>query len=207
MKIIDVVHGVGEKAIKKPLSFIKNCKGKEGIIEVIVEKVYNENVLCYRVIGFWNPVEKKYHLYITNLNVIAILIYPLYRLRWQIELIFKSCKNSLNAAEMPSKNKNIIENLLLSSIVAHLCTNTIFRIGLVALNEEKKWAISFQRVAKVAVILSDHFINFLLHPSQQNSNHLINKIYLFIDEIFDPNYRRRKTSLGRVHKLLGEAVA
>jgi len=36
----------------------------------------------------------------------------------QIELIFKACKQSLNANRLTSNNTNIIENLLLASIAA-----------------------------------------------------------------------------------------
>ncbi|MCB2262848.1 MAG: transposase, partial [Candidatus Thiosymbion ectosymbiont of Robbea hypermnestra] len=128
------------------------------IIEVIVEKIHQDNTLRYRLIGFWNPVEKDYHWYLTNLTAAAYLIYPLYRLRWQIELIFKACKNSLNADEITSCNDNIIENLLLSSIVAHLSAYTLFRIGMEQLDGERYVAVSFQRVAKVAVVLARDFI-------------------------------------------------
>ena len=134
-------------------------------------------------------------------------MYPLYRLRWQIELIFKACKNSLNANAIPSANEIIIENLLLASIAAHLSTHTIIRIGTGVLTQERKWAITFQRVAKVAVVLGRDFLVFLLHSSQENFNKLVNKIKLFANEIFDPNYRKRETSLGRLNRLLLEVQA
>jgi hypothetical protein len=87
-------------------------------------------------------------------------------LRWQIELIFKACKNFLNADEITLTNNNIIENLLLASIMAHLSMHTIFRIGMEQLDEEQHLAISFQRVAKVAVVLARDFIVFLLHSAK-----------------------------------------
>ncbi len=46
-------------------------------------------------------------LQISPESIKSHLIYPLYRLRWQIELIFKACKNSLNADEITSCNDNI----------------------------------------------------------------------------------------------------
>ncbi len=70
---------------------------------MLAEKVHNGETLACRVIGFWNPSEKCYHWYMTNLKVYAYVIYPLYRIRWQIELIFKACKNSLNANQITSK--------------------------------------------------------------------------------------------------------
>jgi len=171
---------------------------------VIIEKFHDGHLLCYRAIGFWNPAEKQYHWCITNLTAAAYLMYPLYRLRWQIELIFKACKNSLNANSIPSENSNIIENLLLSSIAAHLSTHTILRVGTEQLNEDQLFAISFQRVAKIAVVLAKDFIVSILHSSQENFNLLINKIQLFAGEIFDPNYKKREASLNRIHRLLQE---
>ncbi|WP_200335584.1 transposase [Thiocystis violacea] len=125
----------------RPLLALNLSRKKGDIIEVIIEKIHQGNLLCYRVIGFWNPVEKQYHWYITNLTAAAYLMYPLYRLRWQIELIFKACKNSLNANSIPSANDTIIENLLLASIAAHLSTHTIFRIGTEALGEKQHLAV------------------------------------------------------------------
>ncbi len=106
--------------------------------------------------------------------------------------------------QSPSENRNVIENLLLLSIVAHLSTHTILRVGAEQLNEDQLFAISFQRVAKVAVVLAKDFIVFLLHSSQENFDHLVKKIQLFAGEIFDPNYKKRETSLKRTHRLLQE---
>lgn len=72
------------------------------------------------------------------------------------------------------------------------------------LDEERHSAISFQRVAKVAVVLARDFIVFLLHSSQENYRNLVNKIKLFANEIYDPNYKKRETSLARIHRLLLE---
>ena len=86
----------------------------------------------------------------TNLKVEAFIIYPLYRIRWQIELIFKGCKNSLNANQITSNNKNTIESLLLSSLAAQLASHTIFNVGSEALDQDQKLATSFQRILKVS---------------------------------------------------------
>lgn len=111
IRIKEVIQGLGKRVIGQSLLAPDVSRKKGNIIEVIVEKIHQDNTLRYRVIGFWNPVEKDYHWYLTNLTAAAYLIYPLYRLRWQIELIFKACKNSLNANEITSANDNIIENL------------------------------------------------------------------------------------------------
>jgi len=202
--IKEVIQGLSKGAIGQSLLSLDLSRKKSPIIEVIIEKIHQGHTLHYRVIGFWNPVEKEYHWYMTNLTVAAYLIYPLYRLRWQIELIFKACKNSLNADAITSCNNTIIENLLLASIVAHLSTHALFHIAMEQLNDEQHLAASFQRVAKVAVVLARDFILFLLHSSQENFENLVNKIKLFANEIFDPNYKKRETSLARIHRLLLE---
>lgn len=199
-----VIQGLPQKAIGKSLLSI-NISDKNGsIIEVTMNKTHDGHLLNYRVIGFWNPLTKEHHWYITNLLVAAHLIYPLYRLRWQIELIFKACKSSLNANQITSGDKNIIESLLLASIIAHLSTYTIFTIGIEQMDEEKQWAVSFQRIAKVAVLLARDFILFLLNSSQEYIDALVRKIRLFADELYDPNYKKREPSLARVNRLLSE---
>ena len=52
------------------------------------------------------------------------------------------------------------------------------------------------------VFIAKDFSAFLLDSSQDNLNNLIKKIEVFIRELFDPNYRKRETSLMRVCRLL-----
>jgi len=202
--IVEVIQGLPKQVIGQALLSLNLSDKKDNIIEVITTKVYEGQLLRYRVIGFWNPVEKGYHWYITNLVAAAYLMYPLYRLRWQIELIFKACKNSLNANQITSSDENIIESLLLASIAAHLSSCTLFSIGIEQLEEKKQWAISFQRVAKVAVVLARDFILFLLNSSRDHFDNLLHKIKLFANEMYDPNYKKRETSLMRINRLLSE---
>jgi Transposase DDE domain len=202
--IAEVVQGLPKQVSGQALLSLNLSHKKGNIIEVFTTKIYDGKLLRYRVIGFWNPVEKGYHWYITNLLAAAYLMYPLYRLRWQIELIFKACKNSLNANQITSSDKNIIESLLLASIAAHLSSCTLFNMGIEQLEGEKKVAISFQRVAKVAVVLAGDFIRFLLNSSREHFDNLLHKIKLFANEIFDPNYKKRETSLMRINRLLLE---
>jgi hypothetical protein len=111
---------------KSLLSVFSSNKFKGKILEAIVTTATkNNDIMRCRAIGFWNDKEKFYHWYLTNLLIDAKIIYPLYRLRWQIELIFKACKNSLNANAIPSANPNMIQTFLLASIAAHLSSQTI----------------------------------------------------------------------------------
>jgi len=204
IEIAEVVQGLSKQWIGHALLSLDFSDKSGKIIEVFTTKVYRGHTLRYRVIGFWNPMEKAYHWYITNLIVPAYLIYPLYRLRWQIELIFKACKNSLNANQITSGDENIIESLLLASIAAHLSTQTLFQLGLEAVEEDQQLAMSFQRIAQVAVALAPDFIRFLLNSAREYFDQLWDKIKLFANEMFDPNYKKRETSLMRIQRLLCE---
>lgn len=197
------VQGFSKNSVGKSLLSVHFKGEAKPIVEALIRKECDQGILHCRAIGFWNPKKNKYHWYLTNLTAAACIIYPLYRARWQIELIFKACKRSLNANRISSGNKNIIESLLLASIIAHLSTYTILSHSLPYLNQQQKQAISFQRIAKVAVLLRGEFILFLLKSSKKELDALLEKIVLFSDEIFDPNYKRRKTSMGGICELLG----
>jgi len=186
-----------KKHLGKSLFSLPLKRKRGDIIEIKVEKECKSGILACRAIAFWNPAYNCYHWYITNLKVAPHLIYPLYRLRWQIELVFKACKQSLNANRLTSNNSNIIESLLLASIAAHLASQTILNVAIPELTKIEQLAISVQRVAKVAVSIASDFIKFLVTGSSNNAKILLNKILLFADEIFDPNYRHRETSLAR----------
>jgi len=208
VSIKKVVSGFDSGCIGK--SLLTSCdlnKNHGKILEVIIEKAVGKEILNCRAIGFWNQSEKCYHWYLTNLLVAAAIIYPLYRLRWQIELIFKACKNSLNANTISSANPNIIQSLLLASIAAHLSSQSIHEIALNALSEEENLAISFQRIVCVFSILKTSFVNCILNPIQRNIETLVQKIYFMKNELFDPNYRERETSKARLYRLLMEMEA
>lgn len=93
---------------------------------------------------------------------------------------------------------------MLASIAAYLSSCTLLNMGIQQLDEEQQLAASSQRVAKVAVILARDFILFLLNSSREHLDNLLNKIKLFANEIFDPNYKKRETSRTRVNRLMLE---
>ncbi len=200
----EIISGLPKKVIGKSLLSINYIEKKENpIMEAIIEKeVSHEKILQCRAVGFWNPSKEMYHWYLTNLIVAAHFIYPLYRLRWQIELVFKACKNSLNANKITSTNRRIIRNILHASIISYLATHTLLSNGIIYLNEQQQQAISFQRVCKIAVTLAQDFKLFLLNSSKIYLHRLLEKIKLLSGEMFDPNYRNRQTSRMRIHDLI-----
>lgn len=198
-----VVSGLSQSCVGQSLLSSCNLNQYRGnILEATINKESGKNILSCRAIGFWNPDEKHYHWYLTNLSISAEIIYCLYRLRWQIELIFKSCKNSLNADAIPSADSNIIESLLLASIAAHLSSQSIHEIALNSLAQEKGLAVSFQRTAYVFSVLKSNFINCILNPIRENIEITTQCIRFMISELYDPNYRKRETSKAEIYRML-----
>ena len=79
-----------------------------------------------RVIGHWYKKQKKYHWYITNLKCDADCVYPIYRVRWQIEILFKSLKGFMSFGEIPSSNDVVIKNIILSRILSAIICDRLF---------------------------------------------------------------------------------
>ena len=74
-----------------------------------------------RLIITWNPKKKKYWYLVTNLKrelFTVDLIVQYYRLRWQIELVFKEWKSYANLHKFDTENANIAEGLIWFSISA-----------------------------------------------------------------------------------------
>ena len=166
-----------------------------GDIVDLIGSVDEQATTQIRIVGFWNPVTKCYHWYATNLRVKAELVYPLYRIRWQLELWFKAAKTSLCLADTPSANPNIIINLVYASVIANLIAQPLANAGLSKATNDIRLAKSLQRAAMVFVHLSGDLLNFLIHGSKEAANLLCEKITLFLPELIDPNYKRRPTTL------------
>ena len=192
--INQVVKGIGRPLVGAKLCSDHLKKRRRRIVEFIGKIGGSESSKCYRVIGFWNTADKKYHWYVTNLQVPAIAIYSLYRIRWQIELIFKGCKRSLNVDEkVTSNNDNIIESLVLSTLIASFAIQSVFHEGAKKLTAQEKLSISFQRLSHIVVLLAQDFIHYL--TSDNSLGKLSNKIALFSSEIYEKNHGHRCTTL------------
>ena len=198
--IVEVVSGLPKKLVGRSLASITH--GKANVVEVTGAFGASGTIFKARVIGFWNPGSGAFHWYTTNLTVAAALIYPLYRLRWQIELAFKACKTTLRLADFTTTNATIIRNLIMANIAAMLFAQPLARTASAEFDCEQQAAVSVQRAAKVVVSVALELGRCLIHRTTEARDALIAKMRLFAPELFDPNYRHRETSLARVmHQL------
>lgn len=193
ISIIEIVKGISGELIGEKLTSTHLKKRRGRIIEFVGE-VGCKNPKRYRVIGFWNKEDKKYHWYVTNLEVNSSAIYSLYRIRWQIELIFKGCKRSLNLGDkVTSNNDNIIESLILSSIIASFAMHVVYSESAKNLTNRQKLAISFQRLSHVVSLLAQDFIKYLTLGHYFKK--LTGRIKLLSREVYEKNHKHRRTTL------------
>jgi hypothetical protein len=201
IKIEIVVSGIGQKFEGRELM---RCRfpAQAGLIVELVGSFQKagKEVFRARVIGFWNPVEKGYHWYVTSLPLPAELMYPLYRLRWQCELAFKACKSVFNFSEIDTSNTQIIYNLVLIGIIHCLLSIVMGNSMANKLTLEKQLARSIQRSAIVFFHLAQTIFEYVTEKSGLPM--VKRKIKLFVEELCDPNYQRRKTSLAAIYAML-----
>lgn len=199
--IREVVTGLPRQdLVGRSLASVKH--GKRNVVEVIGSFGAQGTIFTARVIGFWNKGTNQFHWYTTNLRVPAKVIYPLYRLRWQIELSFKACKSTLRLADFTTANPRIIRNLILANIAAVMLAQPLARSVATEAEPEQQAAVSVQRIAKVVVNVARELAHCLISGTASARRALIDKMQLFAAELFDPNYKRRQTSLARVRQLL-----
>ena len=99
-----------------------------------------------RVIALWNPVTKRHVLFLTNANVKKLPLHSIgriYRLRWQIELIFKELKSFTQLRKFLSGNANIVQGF----IWAAFCALLIRRFIVACAQEFTPVVLSFHKAA------------------------------------------------------------
>lgn len=82
-----------------------------------------------RLVGQWNRGAKRWHLYVTSLldgqAYPLTLIVDLYRLRWQIEILFRNLKHVLRVANFVSTTDNGIRIQIYAALIHYVLTHLI----------------------------------------------------------------------------------
>lgn len=82
-----------------------------------------------RLVGQWIAKDQKWHLYITSLiawhKYPLTLIVDLYRLRWQIEILFRNLKHVLRIANFVSTTENGLRIQIYAALIHYVLTHLI----------------------------------------------------------------------------------
>jgi hypothetical protein len=201
IKIVKVSKGVSKTCIGFDLHSGRLSSFRGKIVEVTGQFLISKTKELFqvRIIGFWSTEDSTYHWYATNLIISSDIIYPLYRLRWQLELLWKSWKSFFQLDEINSVNRNIIYSIALAGMCAGIVSETI---SISVLNDEpveKQVANSVQRAVSMLLRIAEALFQVITKTIRGSKKNLLDKIYLFKDELFDPNYKSRINSVARVY--------
>jgi putative transposase len=84
----------------------------------------------FRVAGTFNRGANRWHLYVTNLpprSFSPAEIADMYRLRWEIELLFKELKSTCRLEELPSSREEVVLVLIYATLLSLLVSRALAR--------------------------------------------------------------------------------
>ena len=103
---------------------LKQCAlAKDEMVDLDVVWGTGSRALQARLVARWNPEEEQYTLLVTNLSrdrFTAEAVGQVYRLRWQVELMFKEWKSYANLHAFDTNNAGIAEGLIWTAIAASI---------------------------------------------------------------------------------------
>ena len=143
---------------------------QDEIIEVTVKENGTDSKLKLRKIIFYDRVLKREFEFLTNLfEMRADLVAAIYKLRWQIELLFKQLKQNFPLKYFLGDNENAIKIQIYCALIANLLMTVIQK----AL--KKSWAFSnLVSFCKIHLFNYIHLLQFLEKPDEDWQKHKIN---------------------------------
>ncbi len=135
---------------------------KDEIIEIQVKDNNIIRPLKLRKVQFYDRVLKRRFEFLTNLfEMRADLIAALYKLRWQIELLFKQLKQNFPLKYFLGDNENAIKIQIYSALIANLLMTVVQKML------KRRWAFSnLVSFCKIHLFNYIHLIKFLENPDK-----------------------------------------
>jgi hypothetical protein len=135
---------------------------EDEIIEITVNENEIESKLKLRKVRFYDRVLKREFEFLTNLfEMRADLVSAIYKLRWQIELLFKQLKQNFPLKYFLGDNENAIKIQIYCALIANLLMTVIQKIL------KKSWAFSnLVSFCKIHLFNYIHLVHFLENPDK-----------------------------------------
>jgi len=144
---------------------------EDEIIEVTVKDGNITSKLKMRKIRFYDRELKREFEFLTNLfDMRPDLIAALYKLRWQIELLFKQLKQNFPLKYFLGDNENAIKVQIYCTLIANLLMTVIQK------TLKRSWAFSnLVSFCKIHLFNYIHLLNFLENPDKDWPKELYNE--------------------------------
>jgi len=135
---------------------------EDQIIEITVKENSTESKLKLRKVRFYDRVLKREFEFLTNLfELRADFVAAIYKLRWQIELLFKQLKQNFPLKYFLGDNENAIKIQIYCALIANLLMTVIQK------TLKKSWAFSnLVSFCKIHLFNYIHLLNFLENPDK-----------------------------------------
>jgi hypothetical protein len=132
------------------------------IIEINVKENNQTSKLKLRKIQFYDRVLKRKFEFLTNLfEMRADLVAAIYKLRWQIELLFKQLKQNFPLKYFLGDNENAIKTQIYCALIANLLMTVIQK------KLKRSWGFSnLVSFCKIHLFNYIHLISFLENPDK-----------------------------------------
>ncbi len=153
--------------------------------------------LRLRMVLDWTASRKQFMVLVTNVGrdvLTAKQVREVYRLRWQVELIFKEWKSFANLHEFASANAHLVEGLIWASLCAAALKRSLAHL---AQRAGRRVAISTHTAAKCGI----HILRDLLRCVLENFHDLrsiINQAVQYLLNNAARAHPKRDRALGRL---------
>jgi len=135
---------------------------EDAIIDLTVKDKTENSVLKLRKVKFYDRTLKRTFEFLTNLfEIRADLIAAIYKLRWQIELLFKQLKQNFPLKYFLGDNENAVKIQIYCSLIANLLITVIQKLL------KRSWAFSnLVSFCKIHLFNYIHLLRFLENPDK-----------------------------------------
>jgi IS4 transposase len=136
------------------------------IIEIEVKEEKETSLLKLRKVRFYDRLNKREFEYLTNLfDFRADLIAGLYKIRWQIELLFKQLKQNFPLKYFLGDNENAIKIQIYCVLIVNLL------LAVIKKTLKRSWAFSnLMSFCKIHLFNYIHLMKFLEKPRKRLAN-------------------------------------
>jgi hypothetical protein len=148
-----------------------------------------------RVIAYWSKKEKKYTFLVSNLSrdeFTATEIGKLYRLRWQVELLFKECKSYNNLRGFQTSNASLQETLIYGSLIA----TTLKRFVTGCIERIFKVEMSTMKVAKTTSVWWIEILSAVIKRRRKGLLNAVNSAFEFLRHNAKRSHPKRDRKTG-----------